>query len=271
MALEHGARHDSAEEAVAYAELPGVAQVFPDEIHEMETDVSNELISSPSIWQGATGTGLATQGEGVVVGMKGQEGDFGWVNKLTINEGELESRDAPEPGDYLTGDSRMVDADDEETEFYNIPGAVANWRVTRHPPLVFPHVRPLKKRRRPLQTGPHAVGRRDLDVLELDDHRLACAELQAEDAAEVEVALLLVDQLSALNAVDFEDDLLALGGDAVVVPLAGRPQGRHLAERGGRAFARRVDDRLLAVGREEFGALAVVQLVADTSEVAAAV
>ena len=46
------------------------------------------------------------------------------VNKLTINEGELESRDKPEPGDYLTGDARMVDADDEETEFYNIPGAV---------------------------------------------------------------------------------------------------------------------------------------------------
>src|SRR5690606_25127795 len=35
------------------------------------------------------------------------------VNKLTINEGELESRDAPEPGDYLTGDARMIDADDE--------------------------------------------------------------------------------------------------------------------------------------------------------------
>lgn len=46
------------------------------------------------------------------------------INKLTVNEGELESRDTPEPGDYLTGDSRMVDADDEETEFYNIPGAV---------------------------------------------------------------------------------------------------------------------------------------------------
>lgn len=59
----------SAEEAAAYAELPGVAQVFPDEIHQLETDVSNEIIASPSIWQGATGSGLATQGEGVIVGM----------------------------------------------------------------------------------------------------------------------------------------------------------------------------------------------------------
>ncbi|MFG0283250.1 MAG: trigger factor [Phycisphaerales bacterium JB039] len=46
------------------------------------------------------------------------------VSKLCINEGDLESRDVAEPGDYLTGDSRMVDADDDSTEFYNIPGAV---------------------------------------------------------------------------------------------------------------------------------------------------
>lgn len=46
------------------------------------------------------------------------------VEKLCINEGELQSRDKPEPGDYVTGDARMVDADNNQTEFYNIPGAV---------------------------------------------------------------------------------------------------------------------------------------------------
>ena len=88
----------------------------------------------------------------------------------------------------------------------------------------------------------------EIDILELDDHRLACAELQAEDAAEVEVALLLVGQLSALDAVDFEHDLLALGRDAVVVPLARRSHRCHRAEPAGRAVARRVDGRFLAVG-----------------------
>lgn len=43
-------------------------------------------------------------------------------NKLLINEGRLESRDTPEPGDYLTGRGRMVGKDG--TEFYDINGAV---------------------------------------------------------------------------------------------------------------------------------------------------
>jgi trigger factor len=44
------------------------------------------------------------------------------VKKFQINEGRLESRDVPEPGDYLTGHGIMKGADG--TEFYNIKGAV---------------------------------------------------------------------------------------------------------------------------------------------------
>lgn len=44
------------------------------------------------------------------------------VQKILINEGELESRDKPEAGDYLTGHGIMKGADG--TEFYNIKGCV---------------------------------------------------------------------------------------------------------------------------------------------------
>ncbi|MEM1331537.1 MAG: trigger factor [Planctomycetota bacterium] len=44
------------------------------------------------------------------------------VEKICINEGELEEREAPEPGDYVTGKGVMVDG--EGTEHYNIDGAV---------------------------------------------------------------------------------------------------------------------------------------------------
>ncbi|MBL9031665.1 MAG: trigger factor [Phycisphaerae bacterium] len=44
------------------------------------------------------------------------------IKKAQINDGRLESREAPEPGDYLTGRGIMVGADG--TEFYNINGAV---------------------------------------------------------------------------------------------------------------------------------------------------
>lgn len=49
------------------------------------------------------------------------------VDKLCINEGELEPRDDPEAGDYLTGHGVMVgtaDGDDEPTTFHDIKGAV---------------------------------------------------------------------------------------------------------------------------------------------------
>lgn len=46
----------------------------------------------------------------------------GEVEKLRINEGKLESREKPEPGDYITGKGVMKGKDG--TEFYNIDGAV---------------------------------------------------------------------------------------------------------------------------------------------------
>src|SRR5262249_29384567 len=44
------------------------------------------------------------------------------IQKFRINEGRLESLEAPEPGDYLTGRGVMLGKDG--TEFYNINGAV---------------------------------------------------------------------------------------------------------------------------------------------------
>jgi subtilisin family serine protease len=59
----------SLDEAETVAELEGVTAVFEDVEEEIDTDVSHGLINSPSIWDGATGPGLETRGEGVVVGM----------------------------------------------------------------------------------------------------------------------------------------------------------------------------------------------------------
>lgn len=44
------------------------------------------------------------------------------LDKLCVNEGELEERDTPEAGDYLTGHGIMLDADG--AEHHNIQGAV---------------------------------------------------------------------------------------------------------------------------------------------------
>lgn len=46
----------------------------------------------------------------------------GELKKLCVNEGKLEERPAPEPGDYLTG--RGIMTVEDGTEVYNIPGAV---------------------------------------------------------------------------------------------------------------------------------------------------
>src|SRR5690606_36223116 len=43
--------------------------VEPDQVWELETDVSNDLIRAPAIWAGQTGSGVGTRGEGVLVGM----------------------------------------------------------------------------------------------------------------------------------------------------------------------------------------------------------
>ncbi|MGH3680216.1 MAG: S8 family serine peptidase, partial [Natronosporangium sp.] len=59
----------SAAEAARLAELPGVASVTPDAERVLETDTSHSLIGSPSFWDGQTGPGIATRGEGVVVGL----------------------------------------------------------------------------------------------------------------------------------------------------------------------------------------------------------
>jgi hypothetical protein len=58
-----------AAEAARLARLPGVTGIYRDELRELDSDVSHDLIGSTSIWAGDTGPGLATQGEGVVVGM----------------------------------------------------------------------------------------------------------------------------------------------------------------------------------------------------------
>jgi trigger factor len=44
------------------------------------------------------------------------------LRKICINEGQLQERPAPEPGDYLTG--RGIMKGEDGAEFYNIPGAV---------------------------------------------------------------------------------------------------------------------------------------------------
>ncbi|MEM7755761.1 MAG: trigger factor [Planctomycetota bacterium] len=49
----------------------------------------------------------------------------GEIEKICINEGDLEERDEPEAGDYLTGNGKMTGpGDDGEQTFYDIPGAV---------------------------------------------------------------------------------------------------------------------------------------------------
>jgi hypothetical protein len=56
-------------EAAQLAGLPGVTSVEPDQRLTLDTDVSHELIESAAVWEGETGEGLGTRGEGVVVGM----------------------------------------------------------------------------------------------------------------------------------------------------------------------------------------------------------
>lgn len=56
-------------EIAKLAALPGVAAVYPETVREMTTDVSNDIIGSPAVWGGDTGSGAATRGEGVIVGI----------------------------------------------------------------------------------------------------------------------------------------------------------------------------------------------------------
>lgn len=56
-------------EAARLARLPGVAAVYPEKLRHLTTDVSNDVIGSPAVWNGGTGTDVGTRGEGVVVGV----------------------------------------------------------------------------------------------------------------------------------------------------------------------------------------------------------
>jgi hypothetical protein len=57
------------EEAVQIAGMPGVAAVYPDTLREIATDVGPLLIGAPAIWNGETGYGVATRGEGIIIGV----------------------------------------------------------------------------------------------------------------------------------------------------------------------------------------------------------
>ncbi len=59
----------SPEEAAAVAKLPQVKTVWRDVERELETEVGPPHIGAPAIWNGNTGTGTATRGEGVVIGV----------------------------------------------------------------------------------------------------------------------------------------------------------------------------------------------------------
>ncbi len=68
-ALNGFAAYLSHAEALAAFNLPGVRNVYPDELRQMATDVSPDLINAPAIWEGDTTGGLETLGEGIVVGV----------------------------------------------------------------------------------------------------------------------------------------------------------------------------------------------------------
>jgi uncharacterized repeat protein (TIGR01451 family) len=59
----------SHEEAIALAKLESVKAIYGDKIRELDTDVGPIWIGAPAIWDGDTGTGEDTQGEGVIIGM----------------------------------------------------------------------------------------------------------------------------------------------------------------------------------------------------------
>lgn len=59
----------SHEEAAVVAGLPGVAAVYGDTLRELETEVGPLHIGAPAIWGGDTGSGTATRGEGIIIGV----------------------------------------------------------------------------------------------------------------------------------------------------------------------------------------------------------
>ena len=60
----------SPEEAERVRQLPGVRKVYPNEFHDLLTDVGPQWIGAPGIWNGtATGGRPGTKGEGIIVGV----------------------------------------------------------------------------------------------------------------------------------------------------------------------------------------------------------
>jgi subtilisin family serine protease len=56
-------------EAAEVARIPGVASVSRDVERTLDTDVGPGHIGAPQVWNGTTGAGVATRGEGVVIGV----------------------------------------------------------------------------------------------------------------------------------------------------------------------------------------------------------
>ena len=56
-------------EALQAFNLPGVSAVYPDRIHQLDTDIGPTLIGAPHIWNGDTLDGLETFGEGIIIGV----------------------------------------------------------------------------------------------------------------------------------------------------------------------------------------------------------
>lgn len=58
-----------ASEAARLAALPGVAAIYPNRILELATDSTPQFLGATSIWDGQTGAGVSTHGEGVIIGI----------------------------------------------------------------------------------------------------------------------------------------------------------------------------------------------------------
>ncbi|MFZ6027813.1 MAG: S8 family serine peptidase [Chloroflexota bacterium] len=59
----------STEEAHRLAQIPGVAAVYADKIRQPDSDAGPAWIGADDLWDGSATGGLATQGEGVIVGI----------------------------------------------------------------------------------------------------------------------------------------------------------------------------------------------------------
>jgi len=59
----------AAAEAAGLTDVPGVAAIEREAEYYLTTDASHDLIGSAAVWNGDTGSDLATRGEGVVVGI----------------------------------------------------------------------------------------------------------------------------------------------------------------------------------------------------------